>query len=257
MKFETPGLFSLQGRRVLVTGASQGIGAAIAEQFAAHGADIVIHHYNDAPCAAQVTERIRAHGIRTTSVDENLASPGAPGRIYTAATSSLGGIDILVLCASVQVPEHWTKIGSEALELQISVNFRSSVELLQLFTPPMAERNWGRVLTIGSVQERKPHPEMLVYSSLKAAQTGLGLCLARDVAARGVTINNLAPGVIDTARNHSRLADPIRLSQVISNIPMRRIGRPSDCTGLALLLCSDEGGYITGQNIFVDGGMSL
>jgi|SRR5882724_7884167 len=121
----------------------------------------------------------------------------------------------------------------------------------------MAERKWGRVLTIGSVQECVPNPEMLVYSSLKNAQTALGFSLAKQYASHGVTINNLAPGVIETDRYHDRVKTPEHAERLLAWIPAGNIGQPADCVGAALLLCSDAGRYITGQNLFVDGGMSL
>ena len=121
----------------------------------------------------------------------------------------------------------------------------------------MIERNWGRILTVGSVQEAKPHPDMVIYSALKAAQTLMVQNLAKQFAPHGVTINNLAPGVINTDRARARLTDPAYVNKVLSWIPAGHIGEAEDCAGAALLLCSDAGRYITGQSLFVDGGMSL
>jgi NAD(P)-dependent dehydrogenase (short-subunit alcohol dehydrogenase family) len=121
----------------------------------------------------------------------------------------------------------------------------------------MIERKWGRILTIGSVQEAVPHPDMLVYSALKAAQTLMVRNLAKQFAPHGVTINNLAPGVIDTDRSRIRLTEAAYLEKVLCKIPASYIGEADDCAGAALLLCSDAGRYISGQNLFVDGGMSL
>jgi NAD(P)-dependent dehydrogenase (short-subunit alcohol dehydrogenase family) len=121
----------------------------------------------------------------------------------------------------------------------------------------MKIRGWGRLLSIGSVQERRPHPEMLPYSSLKHAQTGLVLGLAKPLGPFGITANNLAPGVILTDRNSEALGNPDYAEQVQRAIPAKRFGQPSDCAGAALLLCSEAGAYITGQSLYVDGGLGL
>jgi NAD(P)-dependent dehydrogenase (short-subunit alcohol dehydrogenase family) len=252
-----PSLFQLSGRRALVTGSSRGIGAAIATILAEAGADVVIQCTSDSALARETAAGIDALGVRAPVIAADLAADGAAPALFAAAVAALGGIDILVLNASLQIPRDWQGITRAELEQQIAVNYRSSLELLQLAAPPMCERQWGRLLTIGSVQEARPHPHMLVYSSLKNAQTALMLSLAKQLAPRGVTANNLAPGVIDTDRTRARITDESYRRQVLAAIPAGHLGVLADCAGAALLLCSDAGRYITGQNLFVDGGMSL
>lgn len=252
-----PDSFNLAGRRALVTGSSRGIGAAIAEAFARAGADVVIHYTGRTEAAAEVAARVAALGRRTATVQAELAADDGPRRVFDGATKALGAIDILVLNASVQWKRPWTDFTRAEIDEHYAVNFRSGYELLQLAAPSMAERGWGRVLTLGSVQEIRPHPEMLPYSALKRAQTGLALSLARQLAPRGVTVNNLAPGVITTDRNTDALGDPDYAAKVRAAIPAGDFGRAEDCVGAALLLCSDAGRYITGQNLFVDGGLGL
>jgi NAD(P)-dependent dehydrogenase (short-subunit alcohol dehydrogenase family) len=116
----------------------------------------------------------------------------------------------------------------------------------------MAERGWGRVVTIGSVQQERPHPAMLVYAGTKAAQLNWALSLARQFGANGVTVNNLAPGAILTARNRDQME--VEAAALMQRIPAGRLGRPGDLVGAAMLLCSDAGSYINGANLFVDGG---
>lgn len=249
--------FSLKNRRALVTGSSRGIGAAIVTALAEAGADVAVHCSSRHDDAAGTAHRCAAFGVRTAIIEGDLAADGAAEKIFAATVTALGAPDILVLNASVQIAKEWLTITREDLERQVAVNFRSSLELLQLAAPGMIERHWGRILTIGSVQEARPHPHMLVYSSLKTAQTAMALSLAKQLAVHGVTVNNLAPGVIDTERNRARLADEAYRQRVLGWIPAGCIGTPADCAGAALLLCSDAGRYITGQNLFIDGGMSL
>jgi glucose 1-dehydrogenase len=250
--------FSLSGRRALITGSSRGIGRAIALAFLEAGADVAIHGWNDRLRAEETAQIAASLGRRSCVIQSDLGSETSARITYEQAVAGLDGSpDILVCNVSVQIPAQWTAITPADLERQIAVNYRSTFELLQLALPVMAERKWGRVLTIGSVQERVPNPEMLVYSSLKNAQTALGFSLAKQYASHGVTVNNLAPGVIETDRYHDRVKTPAHAEHVLAWIPAGYVGQPADCAGAALLLCSDAGRYITGQNLFVDGGMSL
>ncbi|MFA6962228.1 MAG: SDR family oxidoreductase [Opitutaceae bacterium] len=252
-----PPSFDLKGRRALVTGSSQGIGAAIATALADAGADVVIHGTGNMDQARAVSARIAATGVRTGVVGADLATDDGARLTYDGAIAALGGIDILVLNASMQIKKPWLEFTRTEIDRQIAVNYRSSFELLQLAAPGMIDCKWGRILTLGSAQEVKPHPEMLVYSSLKHAQTGLVIGLARPLAPHGITINNLAPGVIQTDRNTVALANEAYAGKVRAAIPSGFFGESVDCVGAALLLCSDAGRYITGQNLFIDGGFSL
>lgn len=249
--------FDLTGRRALVTGSSRGIGSAIALALAEAGADVAIHGLDDSDQAHAVAALGAALGRRTRVIQSDLAANDGARRAFEDAAAALGGIDILVLNASMQIRSSWREVTREDIDRQVAVNYRSSLELIQLAASEMLDRKWGRIVTLGSVQEAKPHPEMLVYSSLKHAQTGLALGLARQFAPHGVTINNLAPGVVLTDRNAAALTDPAYAERVRSTIPVGHFGECSDCTGAALLLCSDAGRYITGQTLFVDGGLGL
>ena len=148
--------------------------------------------------------------------------------------------------------EDYRAITREHFDRQIAVNLRTTLELLQTLVPAMAERGWGRVVTIGSVQQERPHPSMLVYAGTKAAQLNWTLNLARQFGGQGVTVNNLAPGAILTARNREQMKT--EGEALAARIPAGRLGTPDDLAGAALLLCSDAGRYISGTNLFVDGG---
>ena len=157
----------------------------------------------------------------------------------------------------MQYRNHWQSIPLEQCYDQLNCNFVSSLLLIQAAADHMKAQKWGRIITIGSVQEVKPHPDMLIYSASKAAQSNMVHSLSLQLAADGITVNNVAPGVIYTDRNVEALSDPEYAKKVTASIPVGFYGAPEDCAGIVSLLCSDQGRYITGQTIYVDGGKSV
>ena len=246
--------FRLTGRTALVTGARREIGRAIALGLAGAGARLAIHHAGTAEelrDAGAVVQEIQSGGGDAKAFGQDFAQDDA-GHHLAAVVTAWAPIDILVLNASIELPEDFAAITREHFDRQIAVNLRTTMELLQALVPPMAERGWGRVVTIGSVQQERPHPAMFVYAGTKAAQLNWTLSLARQFGGRGVTVNNLAPGAILTARNREQMA--VEGDGLVQRIPTGRLGRPEDLIGAAMLLCSDAGSYINGANLFVDGG---
>ena len=246
--------FRLNGRTALVTGARREIGRAIALGLAGAGARLAIHHAGteeERSDADAVVRTIQADGGEARHFAQDLIQDNA-GHALAATVTAWEPVDILVLNASIELPEPFDSISREHFDRQIAINLRSAMELLQDLVPAMAERGWGRVVTIGSVQQEKPHPAMFVYAATKAAQLNWARSLARQFGGQGVTVNNLAPGAIRTARN--RLQMETEAEALIQRIPAGRLGRPEDLAGAALLLCSDAGSYINGANLFVDGG---
>ncbi len=252
-----PDRFSLMGKTALVTGSSRGIGRAILLGLAEHGANVALHYRGAAAEAQKTVEHARKYGVKANAFAVDLAEPGAAQRLYSLVTQEFGPIDILVSNASVQIRRPWAEITAAEFDLQVSVNLRASMELMQLVIPGMMERRWGRVITVGSVQQLHPHPEMLVYAATKAAQCNMVMNLSRQVARYGVTVNNLSPGTIETDRNTEVLANAAYRAQVLDRIPAQRLGQPEDCVGVALLLCSEAGSFITGIDLTVDGGSHL
>lgn len=247
----------LTGRRALVTGSSQGIGRAIAVALAELGADVMVHCARDLAKAESARKEIESHGVRSGITAADVGDPAAAERIHAETCAALGGIDILVLNASVQIRKRWDAITPEECRRQFDVNFAGSLWLIQAFAPAMQQRRWGRILTIGSVQQVRPHREMAVYAASKSALVNLVRNLAPQLAPDGVTINNLAPGAIATGRNEEALADEDYRAQVVAKIPLGFIGEADDCAAMAAVLCSEAGRYVTGQDILVDGGMGL
>jgi NAD(P)-dependent dehydrogenase (short-subunit alcohol dehydrogenase family) len=250
-------LFSLAGKTALVTGSSRGIGRAIALGFAAQGAEVAVHYSGSKADAQSAVEQATAFGSKAHMFAANFSEPNAARILFSQVVQVFGKLDILVLNVSVQVRRPWTEVTHSEFDLQVNTNLRASMEMMQLAIPGMVERRWGRVLTIGSVQQFRAHPEMLVYAATKSAQLNMAMNIGRQVAPHGVTVNNLCPGTIETDRNSEALADAAYRSRVLSHIPMQLFGQPEDCVGAALLLCSDAGRFITGIDLIVDGGFHL
>jgi len=265
MRFGAKSLFSVEGRRALVTGGSVSIGRAVALALGEAGADVAIQYSPAAdvafalPDASEATRsEIAALGRKAVRVAADFGSAGEAGRCVRDAEAALGGIDILVIAASVQSREEFGEVTRDEIARQVAVNFNATVELLQAALPDMARRGWGRVLSIGSVNQLRPEPQLAVYAALKAAQANLVNNLARQYASTGVTLNTLSPGLVATERNRWRREDAVAWAEIGRRAnPMGRAGTPDEMVGAALLLCSDAGRYITGANLYVDGGRNI
>lgn len=240
-------------KTALITGSSRGIGRAIALRLAKDGYHTIVHCAGNLDKAKAVCEEIKSAGGSAEVVQANLCDTEQT----KALLDTVKNVDILVLNASVQYRNSWQLIPLDQCYDQLNCNFVSSLLLIQAAVDHMKQQHWGRIVTIGSVQEAKPHPDMLIYSASKAAQSNMVHSLSLQLAADGITVNNVAPGVIYTDRNVEALSDPEYAKKVTASIPVGFYGEPEDCAGIVSLLCSEEGRYITGQNIYVDGGKSV
>uniref|UniRef100_UPI003217AF2F SDR family NAD(P)-dependent oxidoreductase n=1 Tax=uncultured Draconibacterium sp. TaxID=1573823 RepID=UPI003217AF2F len=254
---EIKNLFNLKGKTALVTGGSQGIGKAISLALAEYGADLVINYLSNKDLAEQTKKEIIGKGVKCWLMECDLYQVDSAKMISQFLDKNGLSPDILVLNASVQYRKAWDEVTHEEFEAQININFRASLFLIQELYPHMKKNKWGRIVTLGSVQQSRPHPEMIVYAASKMAQLSMVKNLASQIGKYGVTINNLAPGVFPTIRNEEVLQNEKYKAMVEGKIPLGFIGDPEDCAATTLLLCSDAGKYITGQDIFVDGGMGL
>lgn len=240
-------------KTALVTGSSRGIGRAVAIRLAKDGFKVIVHGAGNIAKAEETKAIIEANGGVAEVMVSDLTDLSATKELC----EKLGDIDVLVLNASLQYRTPWQEITLDACYEQLNCNFVSSMVLIQAVADNMKKNKWGRIITIGSVQEAKPHPDMLIYAASKAAQTNMMQSLSLQLAKDGITVNNVAPGVIYTDRNVEALSDPEYAKKVTDSIPVGFYGEPEDCAGIVSLLCSAEGRYITGQNIFVDGGKSV
>ena len=225
----------LSGKTALVTGSTRGIGRAIGDVFEEYGAKVIRH--NTKVC--------------------DLADPAAVEALFDRLEREGALPDILVCNASIQEKIPWTAFPMDEARREVQVNFLATLRMFQRCYPKMKAQGWGRMIVVGSVNERRPHPDMCVYAATKSAQENLVRNIARQVAKEGITVNNLCPGVFFTDRNRDCLADPAYAKKVTDAIPLHDYALPEDAAGAALLLASDAGRYITGATIMVDGGLSL
>lgn len=242
-------MFDLTGKTALVTGSTQGIGFEIAKILSEFGARVFVHGASDENKCMQASRKIKA----AAPVCADLTEPDCADKLYSVT----GDVDILVLNASVQYKRKWDEFSPEEYDSQMNCNVKSSYLLIKKYAGGMKNKGWGRIVTIGSVNQYNQHPEQSLYGVTKAAQLKMVQNIAPVLAPFGITVNNIAPGCIDTPRNEKVLSDPEFKKNVESGIPLGYIGKPSDIAPAVLLLCSDEGRYITGAELVIDGGMHL
>lgn len=242
-------MFDLSGKTALVTGSTQGIGFAIAKTLSEHGAKVFVAGAQNRQKCVDASAKIK----NSVPVTANLLNSEDIDGLY----EQTGDVDILVLNASIQYKRKWNEFSSEEYDEQMDCNLKSSYQLIRKYAEGMEKKKWGRIVTIGSVNQYNQHPELSLYAVTKAAQMKMTENLAPLLAPYGITINNVAPGAINTPRNEKALADDSFKKAVESKIPCGFIGTPEDVSPAVLLLASDEGRYITGAEIKVDGGMSL
>lgn len=250
-------LFDLSSKTALVTGGGQGIGRAIALALAEYGANIIINYRSNAVLAEETARLVRAYGVQCWLWPLDLIEDNITEKFNEFISANNCKVDILIANASVQFRKPWNEVTSNEFAAQINVNLRSTLNLIQGVVPYMKEQKWGRILNIGSVQQTSPHKDMCIYAASKSGLVNLVKNLAVQLAPFGINVNNLAPGVISTARNETALANPEYRKTVLQKIPLGHAGHPIDCAALSLLLSSDAGRYITGGDFYVDGGMSL
>ncbi len=242
-------MFDLTGKTALVTGSTQGIGFAIAKCLSKHGAKVFVHGSSSMEKCKKASEQIE----NSIPVCANLLKLDDIERLY----EKTGDVDILVLNASIQYKRKWDEFTLEEYDAQMDCNVKSSYLLIKKYSKAMKENGWGRIVTIGSVNQYNQHPELALYGMSKAAQLKLIQNIAPFLAPYGVTVNNVAPGAINTPRNEEALNDKEFKQKVENSIPCGYIGEPEDISPAVLLLCSDEGRYITGTDLVIDGGMML
>ncbi|RYE04078.1 MAG: SDR family oxidoreductase [Sphingomonadales bacterium] len=241
----------LKGKRALVTGGSRGIGAAIAKRLAADGADVVITYAGNGEAARASVAAIEAEGVKGKAIQADAADAEAVKRAVDEAAAALGGIDILVHNAGVFGGTPVDQGGFEDLQRVFAVNVEGVAAGTIAAVPHLADG--GRIVIVGSVSGSVSLMQgMATYGASKSAVQGLARGWARDLAPRGILVNVIQPGPIDTDMNP---ADGDIAKIMLPTIPLGRYGRVDEIAALASFLASDESSYITGTTIDIDGGV--
>ncbi|MBJ7415856.1 MAG: 3-oxoacyl-[acyl-carrier-protein] reductase [Niveispirillum sp.] len=245
-------MFDLSGKTALVTGASGGIGAAIARTLHAKGAKVALHGTKVEALEALAAEL----GENAVVVPANLSDPAQVEELFKKAEAALGGtVDILVNNAGLTRDGLVLRMKDEDWDSVINVNLTAGFRLARAAVKGMMKRRWGRIIGITSVVGVTGNPGQVNYAASKAGMIGMSKALAQEVATRGITVNTVAPGMIATA-----MTDVLTDAQkegMNSRIPAGRLGTPDDIAAAVLFLASSEASYVTGQTLHVNGGMAM
>jgi glucose 1-dehydrogenase len=261
----TKGLRGLKDKNVLITGGSSGIGQAIAVRFAEYGANVAINYLTQPDEGADTEEQVHAcvakvqqEGVRDVLVGGDVSKEEDVVRMVGEAAEQLGGLDILVNNAGIQISRPSEELSSADFDKVIAVNLRGSFmcarEAIAHFLD--AEKP-GSIVNVSSVHQLVPKPNYLGYSVSKGGMQNLTRTLALEFAAKGIRVNGVGPGATVTPINRAWIDDPEKRKQVEEHIPMRRAGDSDEMAGVTCFLASDDAAYITGQTVFVDGGLTL
>jgi len=261
----TEGMRGLKGKNVLVTGGTSGIGQAIAVRFAEYGANVAINYLRRPEEAVDTEEKVHAcvaqvqqMGVRDVLVQGDVSKEDDVVRMFEDAVDQLGGLDVLVNNAGIQISRPSHELSAEDFDKVLAVNLRGAFlcareaikHFLESGTP-------GVVINVSSVHQLIPKPNYLGYSASKGGMQNLTRTLALEYAAKGIRVNAIGPGATITPINRAWVDDPVKREMVESHIPMVRAGTSDEMAGVTCFLASDDAAYITGQTLFVDGGLTL
>jgi len=255
----------LQGKNVLVTGGSSGIGQAIAVRFAEYGSHVAINYLTTPDEAAETEEQVQAcvqkvrqKGVRDVLVQGDVSKENDVVRMVEQTVEELGSIDVLINNAGIQISRPSHELSQADFEKVLAVNLRGAFlcarEAIKRF---LATGTPGVIINVSSVHQIIPKPDYLGYSVSKGGMQNLTRTLALEYAGHNIRVNGIGPGATITPINRAWIDDPVKKEQVESHIPLARAGTADEMGGVACFLASDDAAYITGQTIFVDGGLTL
>ena len=259
----------LQGKVAVVTGGSSGIGQAIAIRLGQEGVDVAIN-YVGRPDGAEATRETIEHGVDICMkqmseagtdpilVEADVSDADEVARMFEQVQNKYGRLDILINNAGIQIAEDTDQLRVEDFDKVLAVNLRGAFLCAQQAVRRfLADGTPGSIVNVSSVHQVIPKPRFVGYSVSKGGMQNLTHTLALEYAARGIRVNGIGPGATVTPINRSWIDDLVKRAAVESHIPMRRAGDSEEMAAVTAFLCSDEAAYVTGQTIFVDGGLTL
>jgi 3-oxoacyl-[acyl-carrier protein] reductase len=245
----------LEGKVALVTGASRGIGRAIAIELAKNGADVVVNYAGNEAAALEVVAAIEALGRSATAVKCNVASSAEVEAMVSGAIERFGKVDILVNNAGITRDNLLMRMKEEEFDEVIDTNLKGVFNCIKAVTRPMMKQRSGRIVNISSVVGALGNPGQANYVAAKAGVIGLTKSVARELASRNITVNCVAPGFIETDMT-DKLTPELK-EAMLKQIPLAALGQPEQIAKAVRFLASDESSYMTGQTLHVDGGMYM
>ncbi|MEO6054400.1 MAG: glucose 1-dehydrogenase [Chthoniobacterales bacterium] len=246
----------LTGKVALVTGSAQGIGQSIAIRLAQEGADIIIDDRQKGAETDKTLAAVEATGRKGYVIQGDLGNLTDDYRSIKEGVEKMGKIDILVNNAGVEKRADFWDVTEKDFDFVMNINLKGTFFMTQDFVNHLREtKRTGKIINISSVHEELPFPHFSTYCASKGALKMLCRDLAIELAPLGITINNIAPGAIETPINKTLLNNPSLLNALLGNIPLGRLGKPEDVAGIAAFLASSDADYITGTTMFVDGGL--
>ncbi|KOP24210.1 sugar dehydrogenase [Hapalosiphon sp. MRB220] len=256
----------LEGKVALVTGSSQGIGQAIVLRLAQEGADVVINYRSHPEGAEETLAKVQAIGGKCYmaqcpdsqgyTIKADLGSVSEVRQLIADSIDHFGRLDILVNNAGIEKHAPFWEVTEANYDAVMNVNLKGVFFATQAFVQHlMTTKRPGKIINISSVHEELPFPNFTAYCASKGGMKMLARNLAVELGALGITINNVAPGAIETPINTKLLNDPEKLGALLNNIPLNRLGQPQDVASLVAFLASSDADYITGSTFFVDGGL--
>ncbi len=246
----------LHGKVAVVTGASSGIGKSIALEFGRSGASVVVNYHGHQEDAEDVVKQIADAGSKAIAVQGDVSQQEDVCNLVAQAVEHFGKLDIMVNNAGIEQKMPFLDTPLEVWQKIIAVNLTGTWLGCQESARQMVRQGGGgRIINISSVHEELPMPTNAPYCAAKGGMRMLMRTIAVELAPHGITVNNIAPGAIDTPMDANLKHDPKLMSQLLSEIPLRRMGKPEEVAKLAAFLASDDAAYITGSTYFIDGGM--
>lgn len=246
----------LEGKSIAITGGDRGIGRAIAERLAQDGADIALCYRSNQSGAQEVVTQIAKLGRSSVAVQCDVGKIADGQRFIADAAAQLGKLDILVNNAGLERRADFWDVTEEDFDAVLNVNLKGLFFLTQAFVRHRVQaKSSGKIINISSVHEELPFPHFSPYCASKGGVKMLTRNLSIELAPLGITINSIAPGAVETPINKNLLNDPAKLNALLKNIPLKRLGKPSDVASMAAFLASEDSSYVTGTTFFVDGGL--